>query len=63
MLVTVTSCGALTVLWGWVGNSSPLGATAAAGRVSSVAIGLTWPEAFEPQHATAPLERTAHEWE
>ena len=63
VLVTVTSCGALTVLCGWVGNSSPFGPTAAAGRVSAVGIGLTWPEAFEPQHATAPLERTAHEWE
>ena len=63
VLVTVTSCGSLTVVCGWLGKSSPRGATSAPGRVSAVGIGLTWPEAFEPQHATAPLERTAHAWE
>ena len=33
VLVTVTSCGALTVLCGWDGNSSPFGPTVAARAV------------------------------
>ena len=51
------------MLLGCLANSSPRGATAAAGCVTAAGSGLTWPEALEPQQATAPLLLTAHEWE
>ncbi|HEV2927863.1 MAG TPA: hypothetical protein VGW74_04155, partial [Propionibacteriaceae bacterium] len=61
--VTVTSLDGLTVLCGCSAYSRPRGATSPAGCVSAGGTGCTWPKAFEPQQATAPLLRTAQLWE
>ena len=59
----MTSLGGLTVLLGWLLNSSPRGATSASGCVTAAGSGLTWPKPLEPQQATAPLLLTPQLWE